>query len=187
MVFQSTGQPPFDSLNVLYTLSWVQHPTSVIFAIIKRKVSGHFKGFDPLKRCFPSLFPLPAPFWVTAAGETKTSRMENFGSMGTTPTHPLTLESVPLKPVWPVRSQCGSVCSQPASLCSARQTTGFIEPPNVTFSPGFRFKTCCLRLKSRLKSAGSSSAAGLNNGRVWNTKVTSTIKPNRAMYCCKYR
>lgn len=123
MVFQSTGQPPFDSLNVLYTLSWVQHPTSVIFAIIKRKVSGHFKGFDPLKRCFPSLFPPPAPFWVTAAGETKTSRMENFGSMGTTPTHPLTLESVPLKPVWPVRSQCGSVCSQPASLarCAARK------------------------------------------------------------------
>lgn len=184
MVFQSTGQPPFDSLNVLYTLSWVQHPTSVIFAIIKRKVSGHFKGFDPLKRCFPSLFPPPAPFWVTAAGETKTSRMENFGSMGTTPTHPLTLESVPLKPVWPVRSQCGSVCSQPASLacCSARKQ---LVSSNLRTSPSL--------LVSGLKRVVFVWSQGWNRQEVHqqvsqtNTEVTFTIKPNWAMYCCKYK
>ena len=109
-------------------------------SVSNSKVSGHFKGFDPLQRCFLSLFLLPAPLWVTATGETKTSWMENFLIDRNDSLVSFNPPVFPLKPVRPVRSQCGSVCSQPASLSLLCTTNNWFLRA--------RFQTCCLRLKS---------------------------------------
>lgn len=133
-------------------------------SVSNSKVSGHFKGFDPLQRCFLSLFLLPAPLWVTATGETKTSWMENFLIDRNDSLVSFNPPVFPLKPVRPVRSQCGSVCSQPASLSLLCTTNNWFLRA--------RFQTCCLRLKSELKLAGSSSSAGLTDGQSLKYKTT---------------